>query len=242
MNVAFGLSFVSLEPGPVVAAASPPSLSLDAPEAGWIRWRIGSDDAATTIRMSYVYPPLVSLWAWASAIAHRLLPVSLRIDEEGIYTDLCAEWAGRNGDKLILTLSQSDSDDKEYRRLVWTEDQASWLGRLGKTFGKYLGDSFDVCGWQNGERRHEPACYLSWDWPAARVPHPFCDGPTESQRAGFFLTLAYRLDPFVLRQATYSNDVESFAKLQFMFVLLRTDALLAAWHTVRADPFPDMSA
>jgi hypothetical protein len=239
MKPPFGMHFAAMTAGPREYTAPPPPMELSAPDSGWIRWRVGDGEAAATIRLSYVFSPLVDIWVWAAAIAHRLLPVTLRIDEEGVYTDLHADWSDQGRDLLRLVVRQTDADEQEYRRLAWREDRTGWLARLASQFGAYLGDGFDTRSWHLGAIWPEPACRLPWVWPVWVAPHTACDWPMTSRRAWFFLNLAYLLDPIATGWAWRRDDDETLAKLRFMFVFESLSALDAAWACLLDTAFPD---
>jgi len=238
VTIAFDLHFEPLTLRTGVVLAAPPALSLSAPDAGWMHWRIEADDAAATICMSHLHPPLASIWAWAAAIAHRLLPVTLRIEEEGFDSLLCAKTDDANGD-LHLTLWQRVALEGNYLRLIWRENRVDWLRRLGELFGNHLGESFNVAAWQNGTYWPEPAQYLPWDWPATVASHTASACEPESVRTWFFLLLAHMLDPHVLRNVWYPQDMEKLARLSFLLARERLAALRAAWNAAGIrQPFP----
>lgn len=162
----FGLYFSTSDADGDGVVELPPVMVLDLRDHGGVRWRIGEGDAAARIHISSLHSPFVSVWMWAAAIAHRLLPVTLRIDEEGCHADLCAE---TDGDGLRLTLRQTDAFGDIYRSLSWREARLGWLQRIGATFGGFLGGAFNGAVWHGGPAFWpEPAQVLPWDWPHAQ--------------------------------------------------------------------------
>jgi hypothetical protein len=230
MPSTFDMRFEPIRPSLETQLDKPPTLSLSPPSAGWIRWRIGQGDDAPLICMSDCYSPLVPLWVWSAAIAHGLMPVTLRINEEGYYTDLCAQAEG-DGD-LRLTVLQVDANGDEWRCALWQEAGCDWLSRLGRTLGGYLSDEFDVREWTLGPGLWpEAAQELPWGWPvevARTIAQYACNWPAPCQRVRFFLVVAGRLDPFVLRKAWCPNNQEAFARLRFLLARQRLEALEGA--------------
>ncbi|MCK9263771.1 MAG: hypothetical protein M0R18_08125 [Deltaproteobacteria bacterium] len=240
---AFDLKFAALNTGLDRAEVPPPEISVSKPEAGWIRLRVHGDGAVLVARMSYLYPPFVPLWAWAAAIAHRLLPVSVRIDEEGCHTELSAEQE-EDADCLRITVRQIDAHGQEWNGLTWREARQGWLIRIGDTFSHYFQGTFEQREWRLGLGLWpEPGQYLPWRWPAAvteRLASNENDWPSTELRAWFFVTLARQLDPFVLRAAWGPDHEEEFARLQYLLALLRREALTSAWAEMDR-PTPQLS-
>lgn len=230
---AFDLRFEALEPGLNRAVGAPPEITLSKPDAGWIRLRLRGDDVALVVRMSYLYPPFVSLWAWTAAIAHHLFPVTVRIVEEGLYTELCAEQEDE-AVYLKITIRQFDANGQESDRFIWHEKVLDWLKRTGVIFGRFFQDTFEKKEWRLGERLWpEPGHYVPWEWPCTVMqrlaPAQKNDWPLSVLRAWFFMTLARQLDPYVLRTAWCPDDQEKFVRLQYLLAMLRHEALNGAW-------------
>ena len=232
MQSAFDLRFDPILPASDTTLANPPSLRLCAPEAGWIRWRIG-DEEPLVIGMSSVYSPLASVWAWAMATGEQLMPVTLRIDEEGVYSELCAEDGG--GGMLRLTVRQTDSEGREYRRLAWYEEPLDWLDKLAETFCDFFETLVDASEWCIGADAFWPeiAGELPWCWPVSVATQALAhatDWSAKEHRSWFFLKLTALLHPLALRLAGCPDpdDQVDFARLQLQFALARREALNGA--------------
>jgi hypothetical protein len=230
------LGFASLEPGRAIECTAPPTLALSAPRAGWIDWHFAAGSEQFTVHLSYLFACLVDIWIWAMAVAHRLMPVSLRLDEEGKDSVLCAEWGDDGHGQLRLTLWQGDTDGRECGRFVWREDRVGWLRRVGSRFGAYLGEGFDVVEWRNHDAWPELAQYLPWCLPEAIAPHTRCSWPLSPRRAWFFLAVSQWLDPVVLHRARCSPDRAALARLEFLCAWRRQEALVAAWRLLSGEP------
>ncbi len=239
MHTPFNLHFTPLVSGLVARHIKLPSMQFTPPDAGWILWRFGKGKAVVTIRMSYVYPPLVDVWVWADAIAHRLLPITLRIDEEGYYSELQADWADAAADTLRLTLRQTDVDEKDVMRVSWIEPRVVWLMRLGNKFSAFLQNgAFNNSQWSLGDPWPELACELPWSFPAKMAPRTQDDWHPLRRRAWFFLMLAHMFNPRMFRCCTHIPCSEVATKIQFRLVIERIDALKAAWTALRETPCP----
>lgn len=55
MTKTFDLSLSAPGPGRATITHKPPTLSLSAPQAGWIRWRFVAGDTRASLRMSHLY-------------------------------------------------------------------------------------------------------------------------------------------------------------------------------------------
>jgi len=227
MPPAFDLHFQPIESRRDVAIGLPPALSLSVPKAGRILFQIGRDNSPLIIQMSSLYPPFVSIWTWSVAIAHRMLPVSVRIDGEGGHTDLCAETENIGG--LLLTIRQVDANGVESKRRVWREARLGWLKRIGDVFGPYLEDSFDRKEWLGGTACWpEPAQYLPWRWPHSVGLIRSSDEsswPQSALRIWFFLIIARHLHPAVLQINWHPEGEEAFVRLRYLLTLLQREAL-----------------
>lgn len=121
---------------PIVSDAivldAPPAFKLTPPDAGWIRLTLDGHTNGTpvssTIRLSYVYPPLADLWLWSRALAANLAPARVRIDEEGIASELRAE--PEAGDGLRISLLQEDTEGATH---------LDSLARAARRFSRALG-------------------------------------------------------------------------------------------------------
>ncbi len=239
----FDLHFAAMDAEGAGVAGLPPTMALELTEHGGVRWRVGDGNAAVRIHISSLHSPFVSVWVWAVAIAHRLLPVTLRIDEEGCYTDLCAE---DNGGGLRLTLRQTNAFGEVYRSLHWREARLGWLQRVGATFGGFLGGAFNGSEWHGGPAFWpDPGQFLPWEWPHAQGLYASAhesDWPVPALHAWFYLSLARRFDPFVLRTAWCPEDQEAFARLRYLFALRRRKALEGACAALGEQLPPSLAA
>ncbi len=220
-----------------------PRLSLSPPSAGWMRWRFDWRGEAAAVELSYLFQ-LDNIWVWAAAVAHRLLPITLDIDQEGVLAELCAEWDDIRKDSLRLTLRHVDDENRgrEFERHVWFDDRARWLRRLGYVFGNRLNGEFPVREWNCGSPLWpESSCFLPWRWPGQAAP--WTDSPWQpgQLQAWFFAVLAMTLTPIGNRFGVMGEEGEKAARLRFRFVSLRQEAARGAALALGLD-LPDESA
>jgi hypothetical protein len=236
-HLPFNLRFAAIPANDCPATQGRPHLRLTPPSAGWMRWHFNWPASATVIELSYIFR-LDNIWFWSVAVAHRLLPVTLVIDQEGVLAELCAEWGDIERGRLRLTLRHIDEDDsgKEYGRYVWFDDRARWLRRLGHVFGNHMNANFDAKAWHCGSPLWtEPTCFLPWDWPGHVAPWTESSWPQEKLHAWFFAMIALALAPYGKHFGCVGEDGEKSARLRFQFANLRKEAAVAALRVLELE-------
>lgn len=226
---------------------APPAFKLTPPDAGWIRLMLAGyangKPVNSHIRLSYVYPPLADIWLWSRALAANLTPARVRIDEEGIASELRAE--PEADDSLRVSLQQEDTEGEPHTLIVWHEPRADFLARWGACFAKLFHD--DTQPWEEWEHFYdaiwrEPARSLPWEKLAqTRVKMP-SNWPRNALIAWFWLLHAhhYRSE----RATEWSRrDPLVFAREDIQFDALRLRCAAAAWRAaIPAHVPPDASA
>lgn len=210
-------------------------MSLSPPSAGWMDWDFDWGEQKSRIILSRIFR-LENIWFWSVAIAHRLLPVTLLIDQEGALAELCAEWDSVEDDRIRLTLRHINDDDIEYERHVWCDDRARWLRRLGYLFDQRLDAGFDSQEWLGlSPLWLEPSCFLSWQWPGAIAHWTESDWPQDRLQSWFFAMLALSLAPLGDELWGAGSGGEIFARLRFQFINLRLEAVAGFYRTLGRD-------
>lgn len=230
----FDLRFGAIPASDQAPFENRPRLRVTPPDAGWMRWVFKWPNADTTIDLSYLFR-LDNIWFWSVAIAHRLLPVTLVIDQEGVLAELCAEWDDSAQDRLRLTLRHIDEGEppREFERHVWFDQRERWLRCIGHVFGKRFGMDFNAQAWHCiSPFWPESACFLPWSWPGQVAPWTESNWPQEKLQAWFFAMIALALAPYGDRFGVVGEDGEKSARLRFMFHNLRKDTALAALHAL----------
>ena len=229
-HLPFDLRFAAIPANDQPPLEGRPRLGVTPPDAGWMRWRFEWSNADTTINLSYIFR-LCNIWFWSVAVAHRLLPVTLVIDQEGVLAELCAEWDDIARDRLRLTLRHIDDAEtpREFERHVWFDQREGWLRRLGHVFGKRFDMGFDAQAWHcSSPYWPEAACFLPWGWPGQIAPWTESNWPQEKLKAWFFAMIALALTPYGEGFGCADEDGEKSARLRFMFANLRHEAAVAA--------------
>jgi hypothetical protein len=179
---------------------------------------------------------LEKLWFWSVAIAHRLLPVTLVIDQEGALAEFCAEWDSVDDDRIRLTLGHTTYDNIEYERHVWCDDRARWLRRLGYLFDQRLNAGLDSQEWLGlSPLWLEAARFLSWQWPGLIAHWTESDWPQPRLQAWFFAMLASIPAPLGDPFQGPGVGSEIFARLRARFVDLRLEAVAGFYRSLEHD-------
>lgn len=153
-----------------VALDAPPGFALSSPDAGWIYLTVQHGDSNfDRVAMSDVFPPLMQLWAWSLAVAWGLMPVTLRIDEEGSAVYMTAETVVQERLRFTLTRTTYGWDTEPepvLQALTWHEDRTAFLQSWGRLWAAYLHD--DTMPWHEWLRTEEqlcpePARDMPWD-------------------------------------------------------------------------------
>lgn len=243
----FRLDFAAPPQSPTVSLlAAAPDFRLDPPAAGWIICHVERADFLP-IRLSDVFPPLADLWLWSQAVAQGLLPVRVRIDEEGADVLLAAENLPEGHLRLSL-IRRMDASSFEPERvidaIVWTEARHVFLARWGALWAAYCQD--DGLPWSEWKRFEnqalpEPMRDMPWDALAdvpALEPLPW----TREQRiAWFYLQMAYHLRSRG-HGCEYLDDPGYWTLRELAFARLSIRAVQAAWKQLREDMPPSTEA
>lgn len=178
--------------------ATAPGFRLTPPEAGWIYCHIDGADFLT-IRMSYVFRPLADLWLWSVAVARGLLPVTVRIDEEGTEVYFAAEELPEG--RLHLSLircgnTRSCESGRVIDAIAWMEDRHAFLARWGALWATYcLDDTQPWIEWEHdGEQRFpEPMRDMPWGELADITELEAPPWSRQQRIAWFYLSMAHQM-------------------------------------------------
>lgn len=227
--------------------ATPPGFRLDPPEAGWIICHLVGADFLP-LRMSYVFPPLADLWLWSVAVARGLLPVTVRIDEEGTAVFFSAE--ERPEGRLRLSLIRrmetllSSEPGEVIDAIAWTEERRAFLSRWGSLWATYcLDDTLPWDEWERFEEKRFPEPMRDMPWEKlADFPELEAPSWTYQQRiAWFYLSMAHQMHSRG-HGCEYIADPDSWTLRELAFARLAIHAAQSAWTQLHTDAPPQPAA
>lgn len=244
----FHLDFVAPEYNPTDSPlVTAPGFRLDPPEAGWIICHIEGADFLP-LRMSYVFPPLADLWLWSVAVARGLLPVTVRIDEEGTVVLFSAEERPEGRLRLSLirrmeTLFFSEPGEV-IDAIAWTEERRAFLARWGTSWATYcLDDTLPWDEWERFEEKRFPEPMRDMPWEKlADFPELEAPSWTYQQRiAWFYLSMAHQMRSRG-HGCEYIADPDSWTLRELAFARLAIHAAQSAWMQLHTGAPPQPAA
>ncbi len=218
---------------------TPPGFRLDPPEAGWIFCHIEGADFLP-IRMSNVHPPLADLWLWSVAVARGLLPVTVRIAEEGTEVLFAAEELPEGRLHLSLIRREDTRYSFEPGRVIdaitWTEDKRAFLARWGALWATYcLDDTLPWDEWERFEEKRFPEPMRDMPWgELAYIPELEAPPWSLPQRiAWFYLSMAHHRSPMPTGHGyAYVEEPDWWTLHRMAFAELSLIAAHAAWRAL----------
>lgn len=241
-SLGFGFEFKGVQSRCAIPLNARPRQSLGAPDYGWMDWHFVWPHASDVVQFSYINAP-AHVWVWGMALAHRLLPATLRVNEEGRMAELCVDWLDEGLDTVRITLRRLDNwgrdEDVELAGgYTWADRRGRWLLHLGLVFGRRMAD-FPPEHWGFHSPLWVPIeTFLPWHRLALPVVQPgLCSlQPSVQRQAWFFAALALGLDVMSGQPVGTSGWMfEQHARLVLQETRLRHHALMAALALLGVD-------
>lgn len=240
----FGFEFKGVHSRCATPLNARPRQSLGAPHYGWMAWHFVWQQARDVVQFSYLNAP-ADVWVWGMALANRLLPATLRVDEEGRMAELCVDWLDEGQDTVQITLRRlddwgHDGDIELAGGYTWPDRRSRWLRHLGLVFDRRMAD-FPPEHWGFHSPLWVPiVTCLPWHRLALPLEQPGVYSllaPAQRQ-AWFFAALALGLGLGVQSGQPVVTDgwrFEQHARLVYQETVLRHQALMAALALLGVD-------